>query len=388
MQKFSIIIGLAVGMTAAAQAITWRHDINTTFQDQSFVDKFAIGVFQYADTPSDRRSGVLISDRYVLTAAHNFRWGIATTFTIGGQVYQIANFNRHPQYTTAGAANDLAVVRLTKRVTNVVPAPVNFLPGLPSQFIYLGGAGGAGAVTRATSWNWTATVGTNQIAGVQAGTYTTTFDGPGSAATAQESHLMPGDSGGGLFREIDGRIQVIGVATSRIGAGYGATANFTRVDVHRAFIVDRAWESGRVEGKITLGDFVGSTSGIEATVQLFDPITNLKVGQSSMILAPEGSFSFTTPLRGTYNARVFARNWMAKRVNGINIQTNSSTRLNVSLFNGDVTMSGRVDADDVSAVQAAVNSGTGPIRMDVNGDRALSQADVAIVQANFGRRGE
>jgi ABC-type branched-subunit amino acid transport system substrate-binding protein len=51
-------------------------------------------------------------------------------------------------------------------------------------------------------------------------------------------------------------------------------------------------------------------------------------------------------------------------------------------------MSGRVDADDVSAVQAAVNSGTGPIRMDVNGDRALSQADVAIVQANFGRRGE
>lgn len=388
MQKVITIIGLAVGVTAAAQAITWRADLTTTFQDQSFVDQFAVGVIQYADNPGDRRSGVLISDRYVLTAGHNFRWGIPTTFTIGGQVYQVANFNRHPQYTTAGVANDLAVVRLARRVTNVVPAPVNFAPVTTNQFIYLAGAGGAGPVTRSTTWNWIPNVGTNRIAGVQAGTYTTTFDGPGAAATPQESHLMPGDSGGGFFREVDGKIQVIGVATSRIGTGYGGTSIFTRVDVNRAFILDRSWDSGRVEGRIELGDFGGNTSGIEATVQLFDPVTNVKVGQHSVILAPQGNFSFATTLRGTYNVRVFARNWLAKRLSGITVQTNSSTRINVSLFNGDVTMSGRVDADDVSAVQSAVTSGTGPIRMDVNGDRLFTQADVAIVQANLGRRGE
>jgi hypothetical protein len=70
-------------------------------------------------------SGTLIAPNWVLTAAHVVEDATNMTFTIGGRVYEAAEFFPHAAYNTLTLANDIALVRFESNIydgTGIEPA--------------------------------------------------------------------------------------------------------------------------------------------------------------------------------------------------------------------------------------------------------------------------
>lgn len=193
------------------------------------------GVNQFA-------SGVVVSRRDVVTAAHvvegTDNWGII----LDGQEVPISGVAVHPRFDTNRIGhNDLAVARLARDVT------LDFYPSL------YGGDGEVGEVASIAGYGITGTfatggtvsdgrlrAGSNVIDRVEGGMLICST--PGGRKTALEFLIAPGDSGGGLFigNELAGIHSVImhedkSPPTSR----YGDESGHTRVTLHRRWIQEQ-----------------------------------------------------------------------------------------------------------------------------------------------------
>lgn len=184
-------------------------------------------------------SGVLISPRHVLTAAHVvgdagpaevvfvLHPGSSAPLTLAAEAV-----TRFPD--AAFPYDDLAVVQLQTPAPSGVPAyPIRAQPPAAAQSITLVGYGGSGngdtgpsvgassSVKRAGRNRIDAVVATLDESGRTSAFFVFDFDGPaGNGSTggptlgnAIESGLAGGDSGSPVFAEIDGVLWLVGIST-------------------------------------------------------------------------------------------------------------------------------------------------------------------------------
>ena len=205
-------------------------------------------------------SGAYLGSGWVLTAGHvaAAAGGTGMMFSLGGSNYHASTWQIYPTYTgNSGAGNDLALVHLDQ-----------WSAGMPSATLYSGssevgltgtsvgygqtGTGLTGAILAAG----TKRAGNNLIGGLGSvygysdNLLLADFDAPGSTSTDPKAISLPleylpapGDSGGGLFANINGQTMLVGVTSFLVGisdgvanASYSDLAAWTRVSSYYDWI--------------------------------------------------------------------------------------------------------------------------------------------------------
>lgn len=182
-------------------------------------------------------SGVLISDQWVLTAAHVADFSKSMTFTIGDHVVGSSEIIVHPDYQSFSSnhAYDLALVRLETAIGDITPAQLWEFSSpdgvLGREGSWVGYGQGGDGLTGAMGATYALRGFTNMIEytgdeiGVTADAFVADFDRPDGSEnfneksdpipTALEGQLTPFDSGGGVFTQIGDFDYLIGINSFR-----------------------------------------------------------------------------------------------------------------------------------------------------------------------------
>ncbi len=190
-------------------------------------------------------SGVMLSDRWVLTAGHvSQSKETGAVFNVGGVNYTIASTITHPGYSTVGPSysNDIGLLYLSTSVTAVSASEMLHIAQpasiLGREATYVGhGFTGTGLTGAQSTIELRAFTNLIEFYGSQYGLTTTSFvsdfDNPTGTSNRQNSNpvatrlegaVAPGDSGGGVFVTVEGARYLIGI-NSYSGAVSAATSN-------------------------------------------------------------------------------------------------------------------------------------------------------------------
>jgi hypothetical protein len=218
-----------LAMPLLSPAIIYRHDVpltafTTLGRDQSFD---CIGMIYNTSSDTDRITGscVLISDQYVLTAWHVFKYGKdfdsrQYKMVFGGQRYDIADYEPYAQQ-----GHDIVLVKLAGKVKNISFAVLDTTQSTPGDTLTMVGYGyqrpsdmldhNVGIGIKTAAHNITDSLGGNRVNDVPTKLYAD-FDGPvpgAGVAVPLEGMINGGDSGGGLFVQRNGQYRLIGIAS-------------------------------------------------------------------------------------------------------------------------------------------------------------------------------
>lgn len=289
--KNTFLIGFALLAFLTGFSGIIRHDVpETSYRNLARQAQFECVGQVYKDNQA-LGSCVFIGDRYLLSAAHVFietdtrpdtiktdqytrisyttsnqRLALASRFivVINGQKMSIKNLQIHPYYLnplTLGSC-DLALIELEEPLTQVKPARLNtFYNELNAQVVGVGyGVSGIADKPEGVAPHETKIAGENiidTIGGMHYNGHETLligdFDHPtrkdcnktGKATPQPLEYICAGgDSGGGLFREVDGKWQLIGICSGTsidvnqlLKSGYyGQIMRWTRVSVFKEWI--------------------------------------------------------------------------------------------------------------------------------------------------------
>jgi len=205
---------------------------------------------------SVRCSATVIDAHWILTAAHCVDGGIGQVrFTVGGSTYAASSWVVNANWTTDLYAGwDIALVEFATTITGVTIAPLYTGTAEVGKVGTNVGFGMTGTgLTGATLASGTKRAGENLISAVggqsDVGSFSSRilfqdFDNPHSAASSWwpsatplglEYLIAPGDSGGGLFIDVDGVSYLAGVHSFGLTTAptvkfvYGDVAGSTRV---------------------------------------------------------------------------------------------------------------------------------------------------------------
>ncbi len=210
-------------------------------------------------------SGVLISDRWVLTAGHIAFGKTSGTFNVGGVDYAIQSSVIHPSYSFGSNPYDLGLLYLSGPVAVVDPAKMIQLGGANSilgrEATWVGtGLTGTGLTGAQAPLEFRAFTNVIDVIGTEYGLTETSFvadfdrpDGSTNAdpllssptATRLEGNVATGDSGGGVFVTEGGIHYLVGINsyTGRFGPGaassYGSISGATNLELFHSWIYDQ-----------------------------------------------------------------------------------------------------------------------------------------------------
>lgn len=303
---------LVLSLAAACPAGTIRHDRDP----QQYLDLAQSPAFASAsllritrNEPGFTGSGVLIGDRWVLTAAHLLEATRDITVSVGGHEVAAEGWVAHPRFTgDFRKGYDVGLVRLRESVTGVTPAPLNRSKREQNQiatFVGFGRTGdGLSGGQPLDEVDFLARAGTNVIDGtvdlrlgfgkykprLAGRVFVVDFDNPDDASTNVtgspdptdlEFLIAQGDSGGPVFID-DARLGVPVVAgihsfgeflDERDDSDYGDVSGHSRVSVLRSWITKtmRRGDLGR-----SIPDFVNAGQS-----------TPMELGPTASTVVPE-----------------------------------------------------------------------------------------------------
>ncbi|MCA9172072.1 MAG: trypsin-like serine protease, partial [Planctomycetales bacterium] len=299
-------IWLSCGLSGGRRTV-WGGTIRSDVSDQLYLDLAADDDFNSVGYVSWRQSGsiysgtgVLISDDWVLTAAHVVEGtdllgaGISgMTVRFGGVRYNADQWIASPGWIehdgNLDTGNDIGLIHLTRTPTDIEPSELYTGTSERGKIATIVGYGNTGTGTTGYEDNTVGTLraGQNTIDSVQRNSFdgvailSVDFDSPGRRGDSSlgsrtpldlEYLAAPGDSGGPVYIDVDGTKLVAGIVSyisafdGEIDSDYGDQASFTRVS---SFIDWIESVTGPLDPPL-LGDF--NADGI-LTVEDLDSLT-------------------------------------------------------------------------------------------------------------------
>ncbi len=189
-------------------------------------------------------SGVVIADRWVLTAGHIALGKTGGSVLVGGNTYTVQSALVHPNYSYPANPYDIGLLYLSSAVTGVSPAKMLKLDGplsiLGREATWVGhGLGGTGLSGAASPLDFRAFTNVIDVFGPAYGLTETAFvadfdhpdgstttSGSEPTATRLEGNVTNGDSGGGVFITVDGVRYLVGINSFTGGFVAGSNSKY------------------------------------------------------------------------------------------------------------------------------------------------------------------